>query len=32
MGELIFSINVSLDGFADHTAFAPDDELLQFFE
>ena len=32
MGKLIFSINVSLDGFADHTvAVAADDELHEFF-
>jgi dihydrofolate reductase len=32
MGKLVFSINVSLDGFADHTVgVGPDDELLGFF-
>jgi dihydrofolate reductase len=32
MGKLVFSINESLDGFADHTAGVdPDDELLGFF-
>ena len=33
MGRLILSINLSLDGFADHTAFAAtaDDELHDFF-
>jgi dihydrofolate reductase len=32
MGKLVFSISVSLDGFADHTAtVGPDDELLGFF-
>jgi dihydrofolate reductase len=29
--KLIFPINVSVDGFADHTSFAPDDELMDFF-
>jgi len=32
MGKLFFAINVSLDGFADHTVgVGPDDELLKFF-
>ena len=32
MGKLVFAINVSLDGFADHTAtVGPDDELHGFF-
>jgi dihydrofolate reductase len=32
MRKLILSINVSLDGFADHTvAVAADDELHKFF-
>jgi dihydrofolate reductase len=33
MGRLILSINMSLDGFADHTLFAAtaDDELHDFF-
>ena len=32
MGKLVFAINVSLDGFADHTVgVGPDDELLKFF-
>ena len=32
MGKLFFAINVSLDGFADHTAtVGPDDELHKFF-
>ena len=32
MRKLVFAINVSLDGFADHTAGnAVDDELLDFF-
>jgi dihydrofolate reductase len=32
MGKLVFAMNVSLDGFADHTAtVGPDDEVLKFF-
>ncbi len=31
MRKVIFSINVTLDGFADHTAGVVDDELLDFF-
>jgi len=31
MRKLIFSINVSLDGFADHTVAIADDELHSFF-
>ena len=32
MGKLVFAINLSLDGFADHTvAVGPDDELHKFF-
>ena len=31
MRKLIASINMSLDGFCDHTAMIPDDELLQHF-
>ena len=31
MRKLIFSINVSLDGFADHTVAIADDELHDFF-
>ncbi len=31
MRKLILAINVSLDGFADHTVAIPDDELLEFF-
>ena len=33
MGKLIFEINVSLDGYADHTIFSAtaDDELHEFF-
>jgi dihydrofolate reductase len=29
--KVILAINVSLDGFADHTVAIPDDELLEFF-
>ena len=31
MRKLIFSINVSLDGFADHTVAIADDELHEFY-
>ncbi len=31
MGKVIFSINVSLDGYADHTVAIADDELHDFF-
>jgi len=31
MRKLVFAINVSLDGFADHTVAIADDELHQFF-
>ena len=31
MRKLIFSINVSLDGFADHTVALADDELHEFY-
>jgi len=32
MGKIVLSINVSVDGFADHTvAVAPDDEMHDFF-
>jgi dihydrofolate reductase len=31
MRKVIASINMSLDGFCDHTAMIPDDELLQHF-
>jgi dihydrofolate reductase len=31
MRKLIFSINVSLDGFADHTVTLADDELHEFY-
>jgi len=31
MRKLVFSINVSLDGFADHTVAIADDELHEFF-
>ena len=31
MRKLVFSINVSLDGFADHTVAIADDELHDFF-
>ena len=31
MRKVILATNVSLDGFADHTAFSPDDEVLDFF-
>ena len=30
MGNLIWQVNVSLDGFADHTAVIADDELFEF--
>jgi dihydrofolate reductase len=29
--KLIFPINVSVDGFADHTHFAPDEQSMDFF-
>lgn len=31
MRKLIFAINVTLDGFADHTAVIPDDDLHNFY-
>lgn len=31
MGKVIFSINISLDGYADHTVAIADDELHDFF-
>ncbi len=31
MRKLVFSINISLDGFADHTLFVPDDTLHDFY-
>ena len=31
MRKLVFSINISLDGFADHTVAIPDDDLHDFF-
>jgi hypothetical protein len=29
--KLIFSINITIDGFADHTAMIADEELHDFF-
>src|SRR5574338_445130 len=31
MRKLVFAINITIDGFADHTAGIPDDELHDFF-
>ncbi len=31
MRKLVYSINISIDGFADHTVAGPDDEMLDFF-
>jgi dihydrofolate reductase len=31
MARLVFGMNVSLDGYVDHEAFAPDPELFQYF-
>jgi dihydrofolate reductase len=31
MGKVIAAINMTLDGFCDHTASAPDDQLLQHY-
>jgi len=31
MRKIIFSINVTIDGYADHTAGIADDELHEFF-
>lgn len=31
MSNLIFAINLSLDGCCDHTQFSPDDEIMEYF-
>ena len=31
MAKLVFGMNQSLDGYIDHEAFAPDDELFRYF-
>jgi dihydrofolate reductase len=31
MRDLIFAINITLDGYCDHTKFNPDDETLEYF-
>ena len=31
MRKVVFSINVSLDGYCDHNAFNPDEDLLDYF-
>src|SRR4051812_48731734 len=31
MRKLVFAINVSLDGYCDHTIFYPDEEMMQYF-
>jgi dihydrofolate reductase len=31
MGKLIAAINMTLDGFCDHTAMVPDEETHQYF-
>ena len=31
MAKLVFGMNQSLDGYIDHQAFAPDDELFRYF-
>ena len=31
MRNLIFAINITLDGCCDHTKFNPDDETLEYF-
>jgi dihydrofolate reductase len=31
MSNLIFAINISLDGCCDHTKFMPDDEIMEYF-
>jgi dihydrofolate reductase len=32
MRKLIAAINMTLDGFCDHTAATPDDEILEYFD